>query len=57
MSNLYLKRLAVNQAASLLEMSPRNTSISERVGARVSKKPRKEGPPVEFDLAENLDSE
>jgi hypothetical protein len=34
-----------------------HTSVSERVGARVSKTSRKRGPPVEFDLAKELDSE
>jgi hypothetical protein len=34
-----------------------HTSVSERVGVRVSKKPRKRGPPVEFDIAKELDSE
>jgi len=34
-----------------------HTSVSEQVEVRASKKPRKRGPPVEFDLEKELDSE
>ncbi|TEY38610.1 hypothetical protein BOTCAL_0483g00020 [Botryotinia calthae] len=38
------------------EITP-HTSVSERVVARASKKPRKRGPPVEFDSTKEVDSE